>query len=221
MATENKASPSYFVSKFLANPATNIPKGAQWTVMFHELGNILPTIDAAYQREPLANSWKITRAASIVTGDDFQKTKGCMFCQAIALPGDGMTAVAEGIIKSNAYIRGYVGGGRNDFPLMRMTFLETNVSFCDSFLRGWALATANFGMIARDDKPYRTNLTCWKFGITPQGPIILQTMSFQDICCVDVSEEEYNYDPSSAAVKREAQFVYNSYSIDSETGNNF
>jgi hypothetical protein len=105
---------------------------------------------------------------------------------------------------------------------MRMTFLDTNVSFVDSFLRGWALATSNFGMIARpkwDDKNYRTDLFCYKFGITPKGPVIIQTMKFKDVCCVSVSEEEYNCAPSTAPVLREAQFIYNSYSVNTIEGN--
>ena len=130
-----------------------------------------------------------------------------------------MTPIVAGNIQSNAFIRSFVGAGRNDFPVMRMTFLDTNVSFVDSFLRGWALATANFGLIARSDIKYRTNLTCYKFGITPKGPFIIQTMTFRDICCVSVSEEEYQYTPPTGPVLREAQFVYNNYSIDTVIGN--
>ena len=142
-----------------------------------------------------------------------------MFCQAIGLPGDGTDAVVEGNIKSNGYIRSYVGAGRNDFPIMRMTFLDTNISFADSFLRGWSLATANFGLIMRSDVKYRTNLTCHKFAITPKGPFIIQTMKFKDICCIGVSEEEYQYGPVTSPVLREARFVYNNYMVDTESGN--
>ena len=102
---------------------------------------------------------------------------------------------------------------------MRMTFLDTNVSFADSFLRGWSLATANFGMIMRSKPKYRTNLTCHKFAITPKGPFIIQTMKFKDICCIGVSEEEYQYGPVTSPVLREARFVYNNYIIDTESGN--
>jgi hypothetical protein len=209
-----------FLQGFLVRPATAIPKGAQWVVSFDDLTSILPSIETAYSYEPNnIGKWSTTRAASTILNDEYQKNRGCMFCQAIGLPGESMTANVEGSIVSNAFIRSYVGGGRNAFPIMRMTFLDTNISFSDSFLRGWALATANFGMIARNDIKYRTNLNCFKFAITPSGPVIIQTMKFKDICCISVSEEEYNYNPGTSPVLREAQFVYNNYMIDTEQGN--
>ena len=219
MASEIKANPSYFLDQFLSKPVSSIPKGAQWAVFFSDLfGSILPAITEAYKFEP--TPWKTEQAAGAILTNSYQQDKGCLFCQAIGLPGDGLTPVSEGNIKTNAFLRSYVGAGRTDLPLLRMTFLETNVSFCDSFLRGWALATANFGLIARSgDKNYRTNLTCYKFGITPEGPIVTMQMTFEGICCVNVSDEEFNYNPGTSPVERTANFIYNSYSIDTVTGN--
>ena len=212
----------FFLDGFLSRQPSSIPKGAQWAVTFDNLeSSILPSITKAYSYEPGNNRWKTEQSASIILTDEYQKTRGCLFCQAIGLPGESMQANIEGSINSNAFIRSYVGGGRNAFPIMRMTFLDTYTSFCDSFLRGWALATSNFGMIARSKgttENYRTNLTCYKFGVTPDGPYIIQRITFEGICCISVSEEEYNYAPVSAPVLREAQFVYNSYSIDTDEG---
>jgi hypothetical protein len=221
MATDLVKSNIYeFLQGFLTRPATAIPKGAQWVVSFDDLNSILPSIKKAYDYEPSnIGKWSTAQAAGTILNDSYQKNRGCMFCQAIALPGESMTANVEGSIVSNAFIRSYVGGGRNAFPIMRMTFIDTNISFADSFLRGWALATANFGMIARNDIVYRTNLNCYKFAITPKGPFIIQTMKFKDICCISVSEEEYTYSPGTSPVLREAQFVYNNYMIDTEQGN--
>ena len=225
MATDSVKGNIYeFLQGFLTRPATAIPKGAQWVVSFDDLNDLLPAIQKAYDYEPNnIGKWSTINAASTILTKAYQDDRGCMFCQAIGLPGEGMNANVEGSIGStsnqNAFIRSYVGGGRNEFPKMRMTFIDTNISFADSFLRGWALATANFGMIARNDIKYRTNLNCYKFAITPKGPFIIQTMKFKDICCVSVSEEEYNYNPGTSPVLREAQFVYNNYMIDTEQGN--
>lgn len=209
-----KGGPSQFLQIFLSRHASSIPKGAQWAVTFDNLEGILPTIEEAYKREPSPSSWKTQEAAKVILTQDYQVSKGCMFCQAIGLPGEGGTVNVEGKIAQSGFIGSYVGGGRNNFPEMRMTFLDTSISFCDSFLRGWSLATAHFGMVARSDKNYRTNLTCWKFGITPSGPIVLQQMSFKGICCIGVSEEEYTYEPTTSPVRREARFVYHSYSLE-------
>ena len=218
-----------FLDNVLSRPATSIPKGSQWIVTFQSGDKtleecIFPAIDLAYKNEPNlgGSKWNTREAATSILTDEYQKNKGCMFCQAIELPGDGSQVNAEGNIKTNAFLRSYVGGGRNDLPIMKMTFLDTNVSFSDSFLRGWALATANFGLIARsktDPKNYRCDIICNKFGITPDGPFIIQTMIFKDACCISVSSEEYQYTHSTSAVLREAQFIYNSYTVNTIDGN--
>jgi hypothetical protein len=212
---------NYFLSVFLNNPATSIPKGAEWAVFFEDIrGSILPAIELAYNGEP--SRWNTSRGASAILKEELNKAEGigCLFCQAIRLPGEGFQPIAEGI-KYNGYIRSYVGAGRNDFPIMNMAFLETNVSFADTILRGWALATAKFGMISRagSEKNYRTNMTCYKYTVTPDGPVTLMKIQFNDICCVSVDDQEYNYDHSSTAVKRQAQFVYQHYFVDTVSEN--
>lgn len=224
MATDLVKQNAYeFLQGFLTRPASAIPKGAQWIISFDDLNGLLPAIEKAYSYEPNnIGKWATIQAASTILTDEYQKSRGCMFCQAIGLPGDGTDVAVDGSLggqKYNAYIRSYVGTGRNDFPIMRMTFLDTNISFADSFLRGWSLATANFGLIMRSDVKYRTNLTCHKFAITPKGPFIIQTMKFKDICCIGVSEEEYQYGPVTSPILREARFVYNNYMVDTESGN--
>lgn len=214
------AKASYFLNVFLGNPASSIPKGAQWAVFFDDLKTILPAIQLAYSSEPGGNNaWKTEEAARVILNENYQNRDGvgCLFCQALSIPGEGLTPVAEGI-KYNGFLRSYLGAGRNDFPIMRMTFLDTNISFTDTVLRGWALATAKFGMIARSgEKNYRTNMTCYRYSITPNGPSILQKVYFEGICCVSIEEEELNYDPMSSAPKRRAQFIYHNYHMDTVT----
>lgn len=207
-----------FLSTFLRRPASAILKGGKWAVFFDNLNAILPAIEQAYKGEP-TQSWNTERAAKAILTPDYQNYYGCLFCQAISIPGEGSTPVPEGI-KYNGYIRSYVGAGRTDFPLMRMSFLETNISFADSFLRGWALATAKFGMIARpegDPKNYRTNMSCFRYTVSPYGVSISQIMRFEGICCINIDELEYNYDHPTGATKRNAQFLYHHYYMDNVT----
>jgi hypothetical protein len=63
-------------------------------------------------------------------------------------------------------------------------------------------------------------LYCYKFGTSSSAepPFILQEVVFDGICCISVSNEEYNYAPVTGTAKmREAEFIYNSYSIDTST----
>ena len=210
----------------ISSAAGSLIKAPIWVVEFDNLkGYILKGIQKALSYEP--GSWNIKKASEIICGDSYQKNAGCIICQAIDLPSQNTNTIAEGNIQYNAFLRSYVGQGRVDNPIMRMTFLETNVSFADNVLRPWAISTATFGMIARnrsDDENYRTNLECWQIGgrNTAQGPrpTILKHFTFYDICCVSVNNEELNYLGQSQPSMREAEFVYNYYKVDTEGNNN-
>ena len=217
----------YFLDNVLNTPAGALPKGAQWVVAFDDLaGDIWPAIKKALTYEK--KDWLINGAAEVVTSDAYQVTKGCVYCQAIDIPGESLVVNPEGNIMSNAFLRSYVGQGRNQFPVMRMTFLETNVSFADNFLRPWVIATGTFGLLARargEEKNYRTNIYCYKLGAyssDDETPTVLMKISFYDACCVSVSNEEYNYAPvTGQTIMREAQFVYNYYNIETDQGKIF
>lgn len=211
-----------FLASFLSRPASSIPKGAQWIVRFETPETLVGAIDLAYQYEPKNKFWKTTEAANVVLAPHYQLDRGCLFAQAISLPGERIQTNPQGI-QSNSLIRSRVGGGRDDFGVVKITFLETSVSLVDTFMRGWALATSSFGLIARekgDPKQYRTILECYKFGLdTTRTPYVVQQMAFYDLCCVSVSDEEYNYTPlAGRPIMREAEFIFNSYSVDAVSG---
>jgi hypothetical protein len=220
----------FFLQKFLSKPASALPKGAQWVMVFEGSFNasggtdfdtlpvqaILNTIDY----EP--KKWAIEESLRTTLGDDYQKTKGCLFAQAVQIPGENNVANPEGI-QFGGYIRGYVGGGRDPLEPLKITFLETNISFVDNVIRPWVITTSYLGMIARSgaDKNYRCNISVYKLGVvTPQDfPFILQKYTFYGACPVNVSGEEYNYTQVSSPINREVTFVYHYYSLDSVTNN--
>lgn len=218
MAQQYEGTIPYFFDNVLSTPAGSLPKGAQWLIAFDGLNNIWPAIEAALKYE--RQEWKIKAAAAVATNPAFQTNKGCVFCQAIGLPGEGLITNPGSDLQFNSYVRPYVGQGREQFPIMRATFLETNVSFVDNFLRAWTIASGTFGLVARSNpsEQYRCKMYCYKIGtISPdKPPFPLMKLEFNDICCVGVSEEEYNYNTATQPVLREAQFVYNSYSIDTD-----
>lgn len=216
----------HFLQAVLSSPAGSINRGSQWVVEFDRLEyTVLPSIKLALTYE--GKEWSISSAIDAVLNENFQKNKGCVFAQAIDIPGESLIVNAEGNIQSNAFRRSYVGQGINQLPEMRMTFLDTNVSFADNFLRPWVIATGTFGMLAReksDQKNYRTNITCYKLGAfaPDKPPAVVQKISFFDACCVSVANEELNYAPISSPIMREARFIYNYYSVsDAKDGGNF
>lgn len=206
-----------FLTKFLDNADTSIYKGSQWLVTFSDLNDLIPAMKKAVSYNP-AGPWDFEGNSAELTKSSLHE-HNCLFAQAISLPGESFQPTVAGNISSGAFVRPYVGSGRNAFPLLRMSFLETVLSFTDNVLRPWVLATQTFGMIApqNDDENYRITLECWK--LTPQAkegsraPTITMKMTFHDVCCVSIGDEEYNYNPMTAPMLRDAQFAYSSYSV--------
>ena len=216
----------FFLENILARPASALPKGAQWVLAFE--GNfsgakVIPdkAIKAGIRYEP--RKWDIDKAIDETLISDYQSTKGCMFAQAVQLPGESVVANPEGL-QQNGFLRTYVGGGRDPYAAMQIVFLDTNVSFVDNVIRPWVIATGHLGLIARSgDKDYRCNISVYKLGVTESGfpnknnyPYVAQKYTFYGACPVSVSGEEYNYTQTSTPVNRETTFIYHYYTI--ETG---
>jgi hypothetical protein len=221
----------FFLQNFLSRPASALPKGAQWILVFEgafspNLGTpdypeVLPVraIKKGIRLEP--RKFNIDEAIDTTLIKDYQQTKGCLFAQAVQLPGDSYVANPEGI-QMNGFIRSFIGGGRNAFENLSISFLETNVSFVDNVIRPWVVATSHLGMIARSGYDnYRCNISIYKLGIQSitETPHVLQKFIFYGACPISVTGEEYNYTQTTSPVNREATFVYHYYSTESAQEN--
>lgn len=227
----------FFFESFLSKPASALPKGAQWVLTFDGVFNespsgansnnnssedqILPVRAIKYGIKYEPQTWAIDDAIAATLTTDYQNKKGCLFVQAVQIPGESNQVNPEGFQQSG-YIRSVTGNGRDAFANLQISFLETNVSFVDNVIRPWVIATAHLGMIAREnEKNYRCNLSVYKLGvITPlDTPHITQKYTFFGACPIDVTGEEYNYTQTTSPVNRNASFTYHYYTIESSTGN--
>lgn len=213
----------YFLYEYLGRPASALPKNSLWVVNFEGLGEIRPALKNAAKLE--RTSWNIDKNLDLLVNTTDYKSRGCLFVHAVQVPGDSFVANPEGIQQQN-FVRTFVGGGRDAFTNIQITFLDTNASFVENVIRPWVLATARYGMKARsDNKKYRVDFTIYKLGVisSVEPPIILQKYTFFGACPISVTAEEYNYVGSTSPVLREASFVFNDYYIettDSFAGNN-
>lgn len=209
----------FFLENFLGKPASALPKGSQWVLVFEGgegYSEIIPVkaILKGIDFEP--QKWEVERSINTTLKSDYQTTKGCMFAQAVQIPGESTTVNPEGL-QTNGFIRSVVGGGRDNFPTLSIVFLETNVSFADSVIRPWVIATSHLGMIARKgDDNYRCNLSVYKLGVidAKTSPFVLQKFTFYGVCPISVSGEEYNYTQTSSPINREATFTYHYYNVE-------
>lgn len=212
-----------FFESFLSRPASALPKGAQWVVDFEGLDQVKDAILNTAKLEP-GKGWDIEAGLSTIINDNDYNRKGCLFCQAVSVPGEQVIANPEGIQK-NQFIRTATGDGRSDYTPtgLRMVFLDTNVSFVDNVIRPWVITTARLGLIARPpgSTNYRQDISVYKIGVlTPTTPpYILQKYTFKGVCPIDVSAEEYNYTPASAPVNREATFLFHYYTLETNKNN--
>jgi hypothetical protein len=209
----------FFLNAVLSTPAGSLPKGPLWILSFEFDDYIKNTIKSvrAYEPQVPVNSWEINAALNKVTSTRYQKEKGCMFAQTVTVPGDSLITNVEGA-QYNGYIRGRVGLGRQDFDPLRITFLNTNVSFVDNVIRPWTIMTGHLGMIARPrEQKYRCNLTIYKLGISTRDtpPFISQQFDFYGVCPVSVLAEEFNYTQDGVSPFKTAEFVYHWYTTNS------
>jgi len=214
----------FFLQNVLTRPAAQLPRGAQWVLSFEgspaDYRGVLPVdaIKKGVEFEPAG--WNIDKAIEATLHTDFQQTKGCVFAQAIQIPGESTTVNPEGIQK-NGFIRTTVGDGRDAYSAMQIMFLETNISFVDNVIRPWVIATSHLGMVARKGKDnYRCNFSVYKLGTTShtEPPFVLQQYTFWGACPVSITGEEYNYTQTTAALIRDTTFIYHYYTLNS--GNN-
>lgn len=246
--TEFEGQIPFFLQNFLNEAPTAIPKGGQWVLVFEgpfvpsgtvssrnysllssdaEVNSqssddrILPVraISKAIDYEP--KNWDIKTAIKTTLHEDFQQRKGCMFVQAVQLPGESTVVNPEGL-QQGGYIRSYIGGGRDAFQSVSISFLETNISFVDNVIRPWVVATSHLGMLARKGaENYRCNFSVYKLGVISQttSPYVALKYTFYGACPVSVTGEEYNYTQTNSPVNREATFTYHYYNIETDPTN--
>lgn len=213
----------YFLSDFLSKTPTAIPKSAQWIMVFD---GFPAGIRLAASFEPRA--WKIDEALALVTNSTAAKNKGCLFCQALEIPGESLTVSQGTPLQYGGYIFPNVMQGREAPGRLRTQFLDTNISFAENVIRPWTLATAHFGLIARseaDPRQYRTNITFYQLGSFEQfqEAFPIKKITFYGACPISVGEKEYNYVADTSAPVYSAEFLFNYYQVETgkDAGNKF
>jgi len=206
----------FFLNAVLSTPAGALPKGPLWVVVFDSFPEV---IKQAKDYEPqMPEPWEIERAFGTITSSRYQQEKGCVLAQSVTLPGESLITAVEGN-QYNGFIRGRVGMGRQDFDLLRISFLQTNVNFVDNVIRPWTIMTGHLGMISRPPETnYRTNITIYKLGVINRDsyPYIAQQFTFWGACAVNVGTEELTYSSDAVQLVKSADFAYQWYTTRSD-----
>lgn len=170
--------------------------------------------------------WSVGGIVSDVWTDQVQNTVGCLFAQAVGLPGETVNVDHIGITEGSnrGFINAPIINGRTAFENLDATFLETNQSFVDGFLRPWSIVVAHEGLLAKPaDQSIKANIYVYQLAKDTTGSpdiirpnIIRKAWVFKDAAPIFVSPEQLTYEKGESYGKRRAQFVYNSYSINQD-----
>jgi hypothetical protein len=164
--------------------------------------------------------WNTHRIIRDTWTDQTQNTVGCIFAQAVNLPGESVKVDYVGLTEGSnrGFINAPIINGRENYQPMEISFLDTNQSFVDGVLRPWSILIAHEGLLARPrDQSLKADIHVYQLAKAGEySPnIIIKAWTFKDCVPVNIIDEKLTYNTSDYG-KRQAQFVYNSYHLNQD-----
>jgi len=206
----------YFHRK-MCDWAFNIPLNFQWVLvitaknknhLFNKIKQRLPSLEPA--------GWNIGMSLDTTWTTATQDVIGCIFAQGVSLPGETVNTEHVGITEGSnrGFINAPVISGRANFNNLEIGFLETNRSFTDGVLRPWSIVVAHEGLIA-NQLSIKADIDVYELAKHGEcsPTVIRKVWHFKDCAPINISPEQKSYESSTDYPKRQAGFVYNSYSV--------
>lgn len=141
-------------------------------------------------------------------GSGRQGKDAYLLTQGVSFIADGLNSSRVGSTQTGA-MKGLIIDGRLDLNATNITFLETNVSFVDGFLRPWA---ALVGHKSLKDHELRLDieLICLEKWALESPLRIRKSMLFRNAVPINIDAEEYNYS-GDKLIQRQVQFAFDRY----------
>lgn len=131
-----------------------------------------------------------------------------LWVQGISFLPEGIDISRVGPNRTGA-TKGLISEGRSEHQAVNITFLESNVSFVDGFLRPWAVLNSYKSL---KDSSLRCDIefiSLMKWDISK--PLkIRKTMLLKNAVPVSIDQEEYNY-TGDKIISRQVQFAFDRY----------
>lgn len=204
--------------------AYNIPLKSDWVMVIHAKSpnhrqHLLGEISRISDGNREARGWEMSQSATATFNPAVQDVIGCIFAQAVDLPGETITHTHAGI--SSGFNRGFINApiitGRSNFELLEIAFLETHRSFVDSFLRPWSILVGHRGLIADTSpaKGIKADIYVHQLARigTDRDSAIRKTFVFEDCAPLTISSEKLEYGVPGDFPKMQVKFSYNRYYI--------
>lgn len=191
--------------------ANSVPIQSQWIAFFTNPVDL----NRAAQVGVLENGFGYYTLAAGAAINTAQGAMGALFANSVTIPSEGMGASKLGP-EGSGMIKGSISNGRMDMENLKISFLDTNTSFCDYNLRPWSIYASHRSLKDPDVKTTITIIQLAKSGAgKPMLPRAIWT--FHDACPVSIASEEYNYG-QDRVVGRQVEFSYNYYLLNADPG---
>lgn len=206
----------YFHS-LLCDWAYNAAQQWSWVIVIDAINkkNLIEKIKTTIKTlEPAI--WDTSSMVDDTMKNSVQNIIGCIFAQAVRIPGESTTIEYVGITEGSrrGFINAPIVNGRGDFQPLEIGFLETNQSFVDGVLRPWNIILNHEGLIARPpEKSIKANIHLYqlaKFGT--HESIIRNQMTFYDCVPINIMSDDLSYSSTETSIKK-VEFVYSNYGI--------
>ena len=194
--------------------ANSVPIQSLWTAFFSNPVDLNRAIQAS--RYENLGPWK--NLASLAAGaavNTVQSANGALFCNSVTIPGDGMNTSKTGP-EGSGLIKGNISNGRQDMENLRLSFIDTNMSFADYNLRPWAIYASHKSL---KDPTVKTTITVIQWTKTGEKkPLLPRAIwTFHDACPVSLKSDDWKYEGDNV-VYREVEFAYNFYALNADPG---
>jgi hypothetical protein len=133
-----------------------------------------------------------------------------MFTRGISFIGDSLSTSRVGSTQTGA-MKGLISEGRGDLTTTNITFLESNISFVDGFLRPWLMLAGHRSL---KDQKLRCDIELfalekWEL-FEPLR--VRKSLILRNAVPVSIDTEEYNY-TGDKLIERQVQFAFDRYEI--------
>jgi hypothetical protein len=154
--------------------------------------------------------------ATLVPGagvNSVQGAAGALFANAVTIPGDGMNVSKLGP-EGSGLIKGNISSGRKEMENLTISFLDTNMSFCDYNIRPWAIYASHKSL---KDPAVKTSVTILQLAKTgPKKALRPRAIwTFFGACPVAISSQEWNWGADNV-VSRSVEFAYTDYILNAD-----
>lgn len=203
----------YFIN-LLCQGTLAIPIQTNWAILidFQECPNLLPMIkEIAKEFEPSQNY--IDNSILEVSQNKYQNIIGCVFAQAVRMPGDSIQIERAG--GGQGYASAPITAMRSFPQTLEIGFLETNISFTDFFIKPWLALVGYKGLVARSKQSsIKASFTVIQLAKTERGNKVRKVTKFTGVAPIYVMDEDLKYDTgSNQNIERQCTFTFSESAI--------